>query len=286
MGKKVFITGMTGNVGSEVAHALYKMGYPFSAGVRNIRQAREIFGSQYEYVEFDFLNPSTYAGALAGSDKLFLIRPPALADFRRQIRPFLDFAVQAGVKRIVFLSLMGVERNPIPPHYRIEKYIRSLQIPYTFLRPSFFMQNLHQAHCEDIKKRSNIYIPAGRAKISFIDTRDIGEIGAKVFWDPIHENQAYTLTGQDALNYEQVAEIFTSVLGRKIIYANPSPFAFRKAMIGRGVDKKYVNVMVALYLTTRMGMAKAVSADTADLLGRAPGTVRNYVQDYARYWEE
>lgn len=282
---KILITGMTGNVGSEVAHLLYNKGIPFVAGVRNIKKAKQKFGSQYEYAEFDFLHPFTFNKAFENITTLFLVRPPALGDFN-QIKPAIDFAVETGVKRIVFLSLMGIERNPIPPHYKIEKYIRSLNIPYTFLRPGFFMQNLNQAHCQDIKERSDIFIPAGHAKVSFIDARDIGEIAAKTLTEPGHENKSYTLTGKEALSYAQVAEIFSSVLKRKVIYSNPSPLRFRKVMIDRGINKKYVNVMLGLYLTTRMGMAKAVTSDTEVLLGRSPRTVTNYVRDYSQHWEE
>lgn len=282
---KILITGMTGNVGSEVAHSLYNKGIPFEAGVRNLEKAKQEFGSHYEYVEFDFLNPLTFVKAFENITSLFLVRPPALGDFQ-QIKPVIDFAVDSGVKRIVFLSLMGIERNPIPPHYKIEKYIRSLNISYTFLRPGFFMQNLNQAHCQDIKDHNDIYIPAGHAKVSFIDARDIGEIAAKTLSEPGHENKSYTLTGKEALRYNQVAAIFSYVLKREVTYSNPSPLRFRKTMIDRGVDKKFVNVMVGLYLTTRMGMAKAVTPDTEVLLGRSPRTVTEYVRDYSQHWEE
>ena len=282
---KVLVTGITGNVGSEVAGALVNAQYPFVAGVRDVTKARREVGSRYEFVAVDFENPSTYQAAFAGVEKLFLVRPPALADFTRQLKPVLDFSKEAGIRQIVFLSLMGIERNPLPPHYKVEKYIQSLHIPYTFLRPSFFMQSVNQAHCADIKECQDIFIPAGKAKVSLIDVRDIGEIGAKALMESGHENKAYTLTGKEALDYNQVAEIFSRVLARKINYSNPSLLRFRSRMLQRGVDKKYVHVMIALYLTTRMGMAKAVTPAVEGLLGRPPRSVIDYVTDYAKYWE-
>ncbi|MDW7673935.1 MAG: SDR family oxidoreductase [Bacillota bacterium] len=285
MKNKILITGMTGNVGSEVVKFLQLANIDYKAAVRNIDKAIKDYGSDIEYVKFDFLNQATYKEAFDGANKLFLVRPPALADFQKQLKPTLDYAKQVGVEQIVFLSLMGIERNPIPPHYKIEKYIKSLGIPYTFLRPSFFMQNLNQAHCFDIKERNQLFIPSGKAKVSFIDTRDISEIAAKVLIEEGHDNKAYTLTGGNAIDYFQVASIFTEILGRNIVYSNPSPLHFRRTMIQRGIDKKFANVMVGLYLTTRMGMAKKVTLETEKLLGRKPRTVREYVIDYIECWK-
>ena len=143
------------------------------------------------------------------------------------------------------------------------------------------MQNLNTTHCYDIKERNDIFIPCGKAKISFIDTRDIGEAGAKVLMESGHENKGYTLTGGEAINYYEVAEIFSDILERKIKYTNPSPLKFRKVMIDRGIKKEFVNVMVALYMTTRMGMAKQVTNEFERLLGRKPTNVRKYVEDYS-----
>lgn len=63
--------------------------------------------------------------------------------------------------------------------------IVSLGLPHTFIRPSFFMQNLSTTHREDICQRNDLFIPAGNAKTSFIDTADIAAVAAKVLTTPI-----------------------------------------------------------------------------------------------------
>ena len=62
--------------------------------------------------------------------------------------PFLQAAKEKGIEKIVFVSLLGVEKNPIVPHRKIENIIKDLSIPYVLLRPSFFMQNLNTNHRE------------------------------------------------------------------------------------------------------------------------------------------
>ncbi len=81
-----------------------------------------------------------------------------------------------------------------------------------------------------------------------------------------------------------MAKIFSEVLGRDIKYTNPSPLKFKRVMLERGVDKAFVNVMVALYFTTGMGMAKKVTPDLENLLGRKPITVKQFVEDYESCW--
>jgi uncharacterized protein YbjT (DUF2867 family) len=99
-----------------------------------------------------------------------------------------------GVEQVVFLSLLGAEKNSIVPHRAVEDHLREMTgISWTFLRPSFFMQNLENAHEDDIKKLNHIIVPAGSGTTSFIDGRDIAAIAAKVLSEDIslHDRKAY-----------------------------------------------------------------------------------------------
>ncbi len=111
--------------------------------------------------------------------------------------------------------------------------------------------------------------------------RDIGDVAAHVLTEPDNENVAYALTGREALTYGEVAAIMSEELGRPITYSDPSPLAFARRMRRRGYERTFINVMNGIYLTTRLGMARAVFPDAATLLGRPPITLRQYVRDYA-----
>jgi len=281
---RILVTGATGNVGSQVVKLLRAMDQPVVAAVMDAADAKNVPGINSKTVVFDFTEPETYAPALVGVKKLFLMRPPPISDVRRYLNPVVDQAKDAGVEHITFLSLMGVERYRFVPHYKVEQHILASGIPYTFLRPSFYMQNLNTTHCEEIKERNELFLPVGRAKTSFIDVRDIGAVAAKVLAESGHENQAYELTGGEALDYYQVAEIFSEILGRKIIYRNPNVFQFVHAWRGTGLPLQYVLVMAVLYTSTRFGMAAQVTQDVERLLGRSPLTMRQYIEDYAEHW--
>ncbi len=284
MTEKILLTGVSGNIGSAVVDYVKSEKVPFLAGVRNVEKSRQNDASM-EYVHFDFEDNSTYEDALKGVKRVFLVRPPQLTDVKGIFQPFIEKCKDAGVKQLVFLSLLGAEKNPFPPHHKIEKAIVASGIPYTFIRPSFFMQNLSTTHAEDIKERNDLFIPSGKAKISFIDTRDIGEIIGRTLLEDGHENKAYTITGPEAITYDRVAESMTKLLGRTITYSNPSLFAFRKEMIHRGVQKGFVTVMMVLYLTTQLGMAKSVTDTAETLLKRKPRTIDDFVKDHLEVWQ-
>lgn len=282
---KVLVTGASGNVGSYVVKELLNREETVVAATTNIQKINKLFDNQVESVFFDFTNKSTYDKALEGVDRVFLMRPPHLGR-PEDLYPFIDAMKAYNVKLVSFLSLMGVENNTIPPHHKIEKYIEKLQIPYAHVRPGFFMQNLSGVHSVEIRENNEIFVPAGKSKTSFIDAADIGLTTAILLRNPEkYKNTAHTITGPEALDYFQVAEILSRVVGRKITYAKPGYLKYRSYYIKkRGLDKAYVNVTVALYFMTRMGTAKEITNDFYQLTGRNPRTLEEFARENIKYF--
>lgn len=257
---KILVTGATGTVGTYVVKALCDLNEGVVVATSHPDKAKDMFENKVEAVHFDFTEPSTFDKALEGVDRVFLMRPPHLGK-PEDLYPFIAAMKANGIKLVAFLSLMGVEKNTIPPHHKIEKYIESQDLPYVHVRPGFFMQNISTIHAPEIKENNEIFIPAGGSKCSFIDAKDIGLATATLLHDPeTYKNTSHTLTGPEALDYYQVADILSRVTGHKISYRKPGFLKYRRHYIHkRGLDKAYVNVTVALYFMTRMGTAKAVT---------------------------
>jgi uncharacterized protein YbjT (DUF2867 family) len=278
---KILVTGATGNVGGYVCTALLDMGEQVVSAVTGTSEKTlSKTDKRSEYVVFDFTNTSTYEAALRDVDRVFLMRPPHLGK-PEDLKPFIAAMKQVDIKLVSFMSLMGVENNPFPPHHKIEKYIEEIGIPYAHIRPGFFMQNLTGVHLKEIVENSEIFIPAGKSRCSFIDAYDIGIAAAKLLSYPIkYRNTAHTITGPESIDYYEISEILTRVLGRKIIYAKPSIFKFRKHMkTVRGFDKTFINVTTLLYLMTRMGTADKVTEDFERIVGRKPRTFEEFAID-------
>lgn len=274
---KILVTGATGNVGLAVVKHLTERKQQVIAAVIDLDKEPKKLPPNIEYRMFDFLNPELYKNSLEDVDRVFLMRPPQLGN-PKDLEPFVRELKDRNIKLVVFLSLLGVEKNPFPPHGKIEKQIVDIGLPYSFLRPSFFMQNLTGLHLEDIVKHNEIIVPVGRSRTSFIDADDIGKAAAVCLADPEkHKNTKHTLTGPEALNYYQVAEIFSRVLERKVSFNNPSFFRYRGYMKDRGFEKDYINVTTLLYLMTRVGTANLVNDDFYKLTGEKPTTFEEFV---------
>jgi uncharacterized protein YbjT (DUF2867 family) len=281
--RTTLVTGATGTVGRHVVQRLREKGAPVVAAGRDPQRARELLG--VPAVRFDFEQPETYAEAFQGIEKLFLVRPPAITRVWQSIFPALEAARRAGVQHVVLLSLLGAEQNPLVPHRWIEWKLQAMDIAWTFLRPSFFMQNLATTHRADVQERDMIYVPAGHGRTSFIDARDVAAVGASVLVEDGHAGKAYALTGSEALTYSEVAAILTDVLGRPIYYADPSPWAFALHMRRQGHPWPFILVMTGIYLTARFGLADRVTGDLHHVLGREPTSVHQFAIDYADRWE-
>jgi len=284
MTSTILVTGATGNIGLDVFNELSAKALHPIAAVRNPNKARATLGDKANLIPFDFKNPETYKPAFQGIKKLFLVRPPDIADVKTYVRPVIQAAKNAGVEHVVFLSLLGVANNPVVPHYTIEKDLMASGMTWTFLRASFFMQNLNTTHCAEIRDENMLMMPAGHGKTSFIDGRDIAAVGVKTLIESGHENKAYDLTGSEALDYFSVADLLSKTLGRKITYRNPSIIAFARRMKAQGSPWAYILVTSALYTTARLGMAARIADETEQLLGRPPTRMCQYIKDYKQAW--
>ena len=277
---QVLVTGPTGTVGRHVTRGLSDTDADVRAGVRSVERARESLPGSADLVSFDFEKPETWGRAFDGIDALFLVRPPEMTRVHRHITPAVDAAARVGVEHVVFLSVLGAEKNPLLPHRRIERHLQDSDLTYTFLRASFFMQNFYVVHQSEITERGELFVPAGDGKTSFVDARDVAAVGVETVVDPIHRNRAYDITGPDALTYHDAAAIFSDVLGRDIEYADPGLVEFVVTATSRGVSLPFALVQAIVYTTARFGLAGRVTDDVERLLGRPPRSLAEFVGDH------
>lgn len=280
---KVLITGATGNVGTAVLAALQNMDHALDvyAGVRNL-DADKIKLAQYKtkFLQFDFTDISTYSTALGGCDVLFLLRPPQISEVKKYFQPMLETCVAQGVQHIVFLSVQGVESSSIIPHHKIEKLIVDSKIPYTFLRPAYFMQNFTTTLRDELVQKKQIFLPAGNAKFTLIDVCDIGVVAAKVLTNStLHTNKSYELTNKEKLTFAEMAAKLSSVLGVKIQFISPNLIRFFLTKRKEKMPVMLILVMIMLHYFPRFQKEPAITDWVEKITGREAITFAQFIKD-------
>jgi uncharacterized protein YbjT (DUF2867 family) len=273
----ILVTGATGNVGRPVVAALRARGLPARPGLRDP-------AGDPDAVRLDLRRPETFAAAVAGAGALFLVRPPAIADVQRTLHPLVDAALAAGVRRVVFLSVVGADARGYIPHAKVERHLRDRGCAWTCLRAGFFAQNLGDAYRVDIRDHDELFVPAGDGRAAFVDARDLGEAAARVLAEDGHERRAYTLTGPQALGFAEVAGLLTAALGRPIRYARPGALRYALRLRRRGLPRVQVLVQTLLHLGLRLGHGALVDPTLGELLGRPPRTLAQYIADHHALW--
>jgi uncharacterized protein YbjT (DUF2867 family) len=126
-------------------------------------------------------------------------------------------------------------------------------------------------------------LPAGDAKVSFVDVRDIAATTVKTLTDDgKHFGKAYTITGPEALSYTQVAEILSNVTGKKIAYVNVSEEDTKRALKNTGWDDWLINTTLQLFDIYRKGYASRISSEVEKIIGRKPISFSQFAKDYAQ----
>lgn len=270
----VFVMSATGTTGRATVAALRRRGASVRAGSRRPSAARVAGGA--EPVEFDLLDPSSWAGALAGAGAVYLCVPAALSDETAAPRAFVDYAVSRGVHRVVTLSgWRGDTRSS--PQGQWESAVEQSGASWIHLRPNFFAENFFDSVVGDA-----IALPAGEGRTSFVSASDIGEAAAEALLGD-REGEVWTLTGPEALSHGQVAAILSDVLSRPVQYRDVSASEFTAALVEHGgVPEEQAAFLSGVYAGE---VARDVYARVADDFERAVGrpatSFRNWAQAHS-----
>jgi uncharacterized protein YbjT (DUF2867 family) len=280
----ILITGAGGNVGREVLKQIAQTGAQVRAAFQSVSKAAAA-PSGVEIVTVDFNQPETLRAALKGVDRVFLVGPPT-AQLPALERKAVDVIRQSDVRQVVKLSAMGGREAIFPrQHAQSEDYILSSSVPYTFLRPNGFMQNMVNYNAPTINTQNAFYGSEGDGRVSHIDIRDVAAVALKALTEDGHVGKAYTLTGPEALTNTEIAQILADDLGREIRYVNLPPAQIKQALLAAGVPEWNADALLDLQRLYREGKAATVTRDVEQILGRKPVSFAQFSRDYKHAFE-
>jgi uncharacterized protein YbjT (DUF2867 family) len=278
----ILLTGATGKTGGETAKALAAKGVKARALVRNAEKAAALKAAGHEIVVGDVADSAAVEKALAGVDKLLILLPNSQQQLELEKR-LVDIAKKSGVRHIVKMSSMEAvasARTPIPKgHWAAEEYIRASGLAWTMIKPNFFMQNL-LASAKSIKENKSFSWPMGDGKTAMADARDIGAVTAEALSGKGHEGKSYEITGPEMLNFHQVAERFSEVLGTPIRYVPADPQAYL-GILKKVLPEWHANAVSQLFGEIAAGAMPHKTDTFQKLMGREPISLAQFVRDHA-----
>jgi uncharacterized protein YbjT (DUF2867 family) len=285
MADRILVTGATGTVGHELVRRLRERGETVRAASRFPTAARDAFGEDVEIVEMDYDATDTWDAALQFVDRLFLMPPAFDPHAYATIRPFLDWAVSAGTRKVVLLSGMDVQNVPDLALHRLERHLPDLDIPYVILRPNLYMQNVSAGFLLDgIRQRGILELCAGEGEVSFVDERDVAAVAALTLCGAAHDGHALTLTGAEALDFHAVARVLSAAAGRPIRYADADEARMREILAEHRFAEGQADIALELFRSVRAGRRAAVHPDLSDALHRSPTSFTSFTVEHARVW--
>ncbi|MCM2279491.1 MAG: SDR family oxidoreductase [Oligoflexia bacterium] len=276
----ILVFGASGSVGGELVRLLRERKLPVRATTG--KQAHEKDGVEYRHV--NLVTGEGVSEAFAGVDKAFILSPAGYADQHAVLSPLIREARRRKLSKVVQLSAFGVEANETTPMGRAELELSRSGLAYNALRPNWFMQNFQTFWAHGIRERGKISLPAGDAKVSFIDTRDIAAVAAKLLTTTEFDNRAFTLTGPEAIDHARAAELISEATGRKVSYEDIRPEEFRSGLLAAGVPADYTEFLVTIMGYLKAGYSAVVTEEVNRILGRAPASFAAYAREHRKAW--
>ena len=270
---KILVLGAGGNVGRPLVKALLAKGERVKAATRS---GGPVDGA--EGVAFDYTRPETYAAAMDGVDRAYLMLPAGYVQSQALLTPVVNALAGRRIK-IVFQSVLGVDADDSIPYRQVELAVERSGTRFVILRPNWFADNFHTYWKAGID-HGVIAVPAGEGKSSFIDVRDIADSAAAALTTDRFDGKAFNLTGPQALGYGDAAAILSEALGKPITYQAIDDAAFLALLGGAGVPHDYAEFLTAIFHPVREGWTAAVSDAVATLTGHAPRSLQVYARDH------
>jgi len=235
-----------------------------------------------EVVTGDLADEGSLVTAMEGVEKVFLLSSPH-PDAISWHRNAIDAARRTDVQLLVRSSIIGADRQSpaefIGAHTACDRYLENSGLPHVIVRPNFFLQNIPESVIPSIDASGNFYVDAGEARISMVDTRDVGAVAAVVLTEPGHAGARYDVTGPEALSHADVAGKLTRALGRQITYVDAPDEAVRGALLGAGLSAWFADALVGLYQDYRRSGTDGYAAQVTGTIERLTGRPARSLDD-------
>jgi uncharacterized protein YbjT (DUF2867 family) len=268
----ILILGATGSIGSDLVRFLgSNKSLALRALARSEDRAARLRAQGIVPFIGDLDDARSLPPAFEGVDRLWLLTalgPRAPENSMNAVWA----ARQAGVKHVVRLSAIGAAHDAPTRNGRLhalsDRELMASGIPWTVIKPHFFMQNL-LPQVPVMKAQGALYQDLGDGKLAMIDVRDVAEFGAAVLTAPErHAGKTYTITGPAAIGLREVASEFGQALDRRVDYVPVPHDGARQALVDQGVPPWFADCFVEYGAAYEGGWGDFTTSDFESVVGK------------------
>lgn len=275
--EKILIIGASGTIGTYLAEELKNNEIEVIKATSQKPKAKD-------QVRLNLVTGEGVRQAFEGIDKVFLLSPPGIANQYSVLSPLVQESKRRGLKKVVLMTALGADADPTSPFRRVEIELEKSGLNYNIIRPNWFYQNFYTFWRQGVLEQNKILLPAGTAKVSFIDARDIAAVAAQLLTTNNLENKAFNLTGLDSVDHSQVAMAISKVTGKEIVYQEIAPEDLKTGLLQAGLPTEYVDFMLLIFSFLREGYNAATTKDVKEILGRPAIGLKQFTEDFKQFW--
>jgi uncharacterized protein YbjT (DUF2867 family) len=222
----IVVVGATGKQGGAVARSLLDRGFRVRALTRNPQkpEAQALADQGAEVVQGDMDVRSSMERALEGAYGVFSVQNFWETGYDSEVqqgKTVADAAKAAGVEHFVYSSVGSAHRQTGIPHFEskweVEEYVRDTGLPYTILRPVFFMQNWEMMR--EMILGGTLAQPLDPDKpFQQVAVEDVGAFATRAFENPDRWIGREVDLAGDEQSMTEIADTFGRVMGREVSY--------------------------------------------------------------------
>jgi len=283
----ILVTGATGEFGKHAVQQLIKKGVntsDISVLSRSMEKANNYKEDGITLKIGDYTNYNSLVKAFEGVDKLLFVSSSEIENREAQHQNVVKAVKEAGVKHIVYTSFMrNQEKNNSAiaflqdSHLKTENWIKESGITYTILQNATYLDMLPIFIGEQVLETGVIMQPAENGKSSLVLRQELAEAAAVVLTSEGHKNKAYPLVNNQAISYNEVAEIIAEISGKDITYQSPSPEEYQATLKTYGVPDEYIGLFTAFSIAQSNGELEMSDNSLEKLIGRKPTTAKDFL---------
>jgi len=278
---KIAITGATGQLGRLTVTKLKEKTAKENL-VALVRTPEKAADLGIETREFDYSKPETLGTSLQGIDTLFLISGSEIGQRETQHKNVINAAKEAGVKRIVYTSLLYATDSEMAlaaEHVATEKLLAESGLSYTILRNGWYTEN-YAGSISGALQAGAFIGSAQNGKISSATREDFAEAAAVVLTTEGHENKIYELAGDDAYTLSDLAAEISKQTGKDIPYNDLTEEKYTKVLVSVGLPEGFAQILADSDAKAAKGSLYSEDKTLSKLIGRPTTPLADVVKDF------